>query len=798
MAVMFDYHSSRARKARLSQRLAKAIKPVCIGAGIASVIFGSMLLVADVPFGWALVGLCGLFFAVYTWYDQDLRDIAAIEGTSVDLYMESAVLARLPEHPSPQDLAIAAISSASGQFSALRFGVAASFLRDLSSSNPEDTEAVLRGADDLRQWLKQEKLTGAMLVATLCVTQPQLRSMLPHLQLNETDLAVGAGWYARIMALLEQYKQPKRTGGIARDWNFGYSNMLSRYGVNITNQVSHSGMIHAHLESHASALQYIYDTFGSNGRQNVALIGPVGVGKTAIVYAFAESLLAADSSLPSSLKFRQVVSLDASSIIGSVGSRGELENLINHILVEAFYAKNIIICLDEAQAFFEDAPGAIDISSILMPILEGGRLRMILTMDEQRYLQIAQRNPSLASALNRVNIAPASEHETIQVMQDKLIDIEFERHVSFMYQSLKEAYRLSERYFHELAQPGKSVRLLEQAAGFAENGLVTARSIAQAVEVSRGVKVGAVETNDEREKLLQLEDKIHERMINQSRAVKVVCDALRRARAGVRNEAKPIGTFLFLGPTGVGKTELAKSLAAVYFGGEGQLVRLDMNEFIRPEDISRLIADGADDPYSLTAQIMKQPFSVVLLDEIEKAHPQVMLTMLQMLDEGILRDVKGREVSFRDAIVIATSNAGAERIRVLIDEGHQLEEFEDQITNELIDSQQFRPEFLNRFDEIVVFRPLTQQELGEVVKLMIKGVNRTLEPQQITVELDEAAIGKLAAIGYDPRLGARPMRRVVQRFVQDFVTQKIFSREVLPGGTIRITEADVITGKEAS
>jgi ATP-dependent Clp protease ATP-binding subunit ClpC len=298
-----------------------------------------------------------------------------------------------------------------------------------------------------------------------------------------------------------------------------------------------------------------------------------------------------------------------------------------------------------------------------MPILEAGRLRIILSMDEQRFLQISQRNPAVSNSLNRINVIPASQAETLLVMQDHLLKLEFQRHVTYTYQSLKEAYRLSERYIFDLAMPGRAIKLLESAASYHENGLVTINSVQQAIEKTMNVKVSVASQTNDRERLLKMEELIHKRMINQTRAVGVVSDALRRARAGVRNQNRPIGTFLFLGPTGVGKTELAKALAEVYFEGEDQIIRMDLNEYVRSEDVSRLIADGADDPTSLTAQVMKQPFSVILLDEIEKAHPLVLTTFLQLLDEGVLRDIKNREVSFRDAIIIATSNAGADRIR---------------------------------------------------------------------------------------------------------------------------------------
>jgi len=303
--------------------------------------------------------------------------------------------------------------------------------------------------------------------------------------------------------------------------------------------------------------------------------------------------------------------------------------------------------------------------------------------------------------------------------------------------------------------------------------------------------VSVASDTEDREKLLNLEELIHKRMVNQTRAVSVVSDALRRARAGVRNQNRPIGTFLFLGPTGVGKTELSKALADVYFGGEDRMVRIDLNEYVRAEDVVRLIADGAVDPTSLTSQVMKQPFSVVLLDEIEKAAPEVLSTLLQLLDEGILRDIKNREISFRDTIVIATSNAGADRIREYIDRGYQVEQFEEEFTNELINSGQFRPEFLNRFDEIVVFRPFTKEELVQVLDLILVSVNKMLEPQKVSVIVEDDAKLLLVDKGYDPRLGARPMRRVVQKAVENTVAKQMLSGTVNPGDTITLTRDQV-------
>ncbi|HMH70013.1 MAG TPA: ATP-dependent Clp protease ATP-binding subunit, partial [Candidatus Saccharimonadales bacterium] len=685
------------------------------------------------------------------------------------------------------DIATAVGTVQNGLFFSVRFGISARFLQDIAEQGAEVTDSVWQHAMQVREEVEAEQITGGILVVALVRAFPNYETLLAHIHLDDDDLLRGIRWQRHIQQLIENHSRPKRTGGIARDWSFGYIPLLTRFGQNISEQIARGGLLSSDLEAHTQALDQMVSTFGTAGRQNAVLVGAAGVGKTTIVHAFAEKLLDASSKLPETLKFRQVFILDSSALISAAPGRGQLESLITQVLNEAYTAKNIILCLDDAQLFFEEGVGSVDLTNVLLPILEAGRLRIILTMDEQRFLQIGQRNPALINALNRISIGQANKDETIASMQDQLIMTEYQRKVTYTYQALEEAYRLGERYIHDLAMPGRAIKLMETAAGYGENGLVTMNSVQQAIEKTMDIKVGVASGEDEREKLLNLENLIHERMINQTRAVGVVSDALRRARAGVRNQNRPIGTFLFLGPTGVGKTELAKALADVYFGGENRMIRLDMNEYVRPEDVTRLIADGAVDSASLTAQVMKQPFSVILLDEIEKAHPNVLSTLLQLLDEGILRDIKNREVSFRDAIIIATSNAGADRIREYIERGYQLEQFEKQFIDELINSNQFRPEFLNRFDEIVTFRPLGKGELIQVIDLILVGINKTLALQKISVNVAHDAKVFLVDKGYDPRLGARPMRRVVQRAVENTVAKQMLSGNVAPGSVVEIT-----------
>lgn len=786
-----NHQSHRAAKARLGYALRGWKSRGLLVLAAVFVLGGVGLLVTRASIGWFVVGLAALPYMLHRWYEGELHHIPSGPNNQVDDLMSSDILGQLSNNPSPRDVAMAAMRVTSGQFMAARFGITSGLLSEIASPSPADTEQLWQHAEAIRQATGVPHYTGSVLAVATLRQFAQYEQLIAQIHLDDADLLAGVRWQQHLRDLIVQHHMPRRTGGIARDWSFGYIPNLTHFGQNISRQMQGGGPLSVESLSHIEALSQLIDTFGSGGRQNAVLVGQPGSGKTTLIHAFASQLLDAEAHLPSSLKFRQVFVLDSSALIAAAPGRGQLENLIMTVLGEAYSAKNIIVCLDNAQLFFEEGIGSVDLTNVLQPILEAGNLRVILSMDEQRYLQIGQRNPGLINALNRIVVAPAEQDETMTIMQEQLISEEFRRRVTYTYQALKEAYRLSERYVHDLAQPGRAIKLLESAASFAENGLVTMNSVQMAIEKTMDVKVSVANTAEDRQRLLNMEELIHERMINQVRAVSVVSDALRRARAGVRNENRPIGTFLFLGPTGVGKTELSKALADVYFGGEGKMIRLDLNEYVRPEDVTRLIADGADDPTSLTAQVMKQPFSVVLLDEIEKAAPEVLATLLQLLDEGILRDIKNREVSFRDAIVIATSNAGADRIREYIERGYDVSQFEAQFVDELINSNQFRPEFLNRFDEIVTFTPLSKQDLLQVVDLILQGVNRTLEPQKVQVNVEPEAQALLVEHGYDPRLGARPMRRVVQKAVENTVAREMLAGNLSAGGTITITAEQV-------
>lgn len=788
--IEVNLNSERAIKARVTKWLSIQIVALFRVLFWVFIVGGLSILIFGYSIGWFLICLAALPFMVYQWYDGDLKNLPPAQGNSIDSILSVDILSHLSNRMSPLQIGDIVARTQSCQFMAARCGLTPNLLANTASKDVKLTDDLWQKVIYIKEKTGSEIVHGGVVALAILQQNPHCETILAHMHVDENDVMECIRWYNRLQKIVDSGDSPKRTGGIARDWSFGYTPLLDRFGI----RLGAGRGLDFSMESgrHQEIINQLINNFGTGGRQNAALVGPTGVGKTAILHSFASRLLDAAADIPNNLKFRQVFLLDSSALISAAPGRGELEGLVMRVLGEAFTAKNIIICLDNAQLFFEEGVGSIDISNVLLPILEAGNLRVILTMDDQQFLQISHRNPILSNALNRIVVGEPEKKDTITAMQDQILTIEYKRKVIYMYQSLIEAYRLSERYIHDLAMPGRAVKLLESAANYAEGGgLVTMNSVQQAIEKTMDVKVSVASSVDDREMLLNLEDRIHKRMINQTHAVKAVSDALRRARAGVRNQNRPIGTFLFLGPTGVGKTELAKALAEVYFGGEDNIVRLDLNEYVGLEDVSRLIADASSDPNSLTAKILKQPFSVVLLDEIEKAHPNVLTTLLQLLDEGILRDINNREVSFRDAIVIATSNAGADRIREYIERGYKVEQFESQIVNELIKLQQFKPEFLNRFDEITVFSPLGKRELLQVVDIMLTGINKTLAQQKVQVKVDDDAKILLVENGYDPQLGARPMRRIIQKTVENTVAKEMLSGLVAPGGIIEIHKRQI-------
>jgi len=735
--------------------------------------------------GLSVIG-AGLLCAVpYLWLSRDAARLTAANigtTTALDQLLPIAIAPHYRPDLAALELWNLLATTPAAPFLLSRFGLHGDAIAAGLSSWQMNHDDLFNEAGRLGTELGIDHFTPALLICALFNQAQQLTPLLTAAKLTLSDLAEGALWLYRLD--MRSRRQKPLYGGIARDWASGYTPQLNRLGTNLSQMVEYAPAYGidertVQLDALASGLE--------SGTGSVVLVGEPGIGKTALLIGLADKLLQGEHG---SLAHHQIISLNASMILSNVQGDGDLERTVLGLFDEAVAAGNIVLALDEAQLFFGSGTGAVNLSQVLLPLLQAHHLKLVLALTPGDWQKLRATNTGMASLLTPLVLSEPSQTEVVRLEADHAILMEHDQITTW--NALLEAYRLSARYFEDEAYPGRALKLLEAAYHYPDGPLVSDRSVQQAVENQFGVKVGQA-SSTETDALLHLEDDIHKRMINQTRAVSVVASALRRARAGVASPKRPIGSFLFLGPTGVGKTELARSLAATYFKAENNIIRLDMSEYQQTADVDRILESAAENPAGLLPRLRQSPFSVVLFDEIEKAHPNILNLFLQLLDEGNLTDTAGHPTSFKDAIVIATSNAGAEEIRQRIEAGQKLEAFEQEFINNLIDSGAFRPELLNRFDEIVLFRPLNEAELGQVVKLMVGEVNTTLENQKITVELTDDAAAELVAAGYDPRLGARPMRRMVQRRVQDAVAGMILRGEAQPGSTITLDASHLAT-----
>lgn len=522
-----------------------------------------------------------------------------------------------------------------------------------------------------------------------------------------------------------------------------------------------------------------------SGRPGVALVGENGSGKSAIVEGLARRMVEED--VPEVLFDKRLVSIHVAALLGAGDPSRMLERLLG-VLREAAMSGNIILVLEGVDALAgAGGQGTMDLAETLASELEKRYCTVIATATPSAWTAYIERR-TLGSKLAKVEVPDPSDEDAIRVLMAKSGSIEYENRAFFSYGSIEKAVQFARRYLHDEHLPESALIIAKEAAVLAgkEEGewkLVTDDHIAEIVQQRTHIPLEAV-SRDETEKLLHLETKLHERVIGQDEAVVAVAQAMRRARADMREQKRPIANFLFLGPTGVGKTELAKSLAAEYFGSENAMIRLDMSEYQHPSSVARIIGSPGDERGGLlTEAVRKQPFSIVLLDELEKAHADILTLFLQVMDDGRLTDGVGKTADFTNTVLIATSNAGTGFIQEQIASHVSM----DQIKTALIERElkaTFRPEFLNRFDAIIVFKPLQETDVMRIAELMIGSIAKRLAEKGMGFRADSAAVQMLAKAGFDPLFGARPLRRVLQERVENALADLLLRKAVERRDTI--------------
>lgn len=515
-----------------------------------------------------------------------------------------------------------------------------------------------------------------------------------------------------------------------------------------------------------------------SGSRSVVLVGETGVGKEAVLEQLARQMVEED--VPEILFDRRLVSVNLAQVVAA-GDPGLAAERLLAMMHEVAVSGNIVLALYGIEALVGGGTGPMDLAETFASELDKGYFTVVATTTPGAWTQYLERR-SLGKKMIKVNVAPADAEQTIQVLMAKSGGIEYQNRVFLSYAAVEKATTLALRYLHDTASPHNALSVVREAAVLArksrgEGIFVSAEDVAKVVHDKTNIPVEMV-TAEESQKLMDLEGRMHGRIIGQDEAVVAVARAIRRARAELREGKRPIANFLFLGPTGVGKTELAKTLGQEYFGDENAMVRLDMSEYQDKTSIARMIGMPGDERGGLLTEAVRlKPFTIVLLDEIEKAHPDILTLFLQVMDDGRLTDGVGRTVDFTNTIVIMTTNAGTPFIQSAVAEGQSMERIKTALLERELKGI-FRPEFLNRFDGTVVFKPLTRDEVVQIAWLMVNRLGKNLEGKSMKFRADDLAVEALADAGYDPLFGARPLRRVIQERVETPLADLILKHEV--------------------
>ncbi len=705
-------------------------------------------------------------------------------------------LAHLTEF-STGDVMMAAARSARGSFVLREVGIDASTLQFNCFEAVGRSVECMAFLSALRAKLGgfgEKRIGGSMVIAELLKYVPECRDLLNKANLLEQDVDRIFAWEQlrerRLRA--EPWWKPasiKRTaGGLGRSWVLGYTDALDR----ITEDVGASALRAEErgVLIHKPELAQLTASLERQKNRNALILGKIGVGKRTLVENFIAAMR--DNELHGQKTVTRVLRLRTEMLLSG---GAEPDRLLLMAFEKAKTQGNFLLVIPDLGLLVRG--GSPRLVGVLAKFLEAPSISCIAIASIDDYHMHLKTNPALDSHFERVNVEDATEEETTSVLMAHAVALEHRRHATVTYKALATAATLSRQYLSSRGFPGAAIEIIEESLALAsrtKSRFVLEAHVREVVSIKAKVDVRAASSTD-RQRLLSLEETLCKRVIGQEEAVRAVANALKRAKVDLGDRKRPIGTFLFLGPTGVGKTQTTKAVAEEYFGSSEHLVRLDMNEYNHPDAVFAIIGSANGQGESqLLKRIQDQPFSVVLLDEIEKAHPNVLNLFLQILDEGVIADAAGRKSDFRNAIIIATSNAGALFIRDYFKAHPEADtkSFREALLEHILQQRIFSPEFVNRFDEVIAFRPLVHQYAAQVATLMLDDiVKEVMEHRGIAVQIEPEVVDALLERGYSVEFGARDLRRTITAMIENQIADRILRQEVKRGEVMHIRVADL-------
>jgi len=642
----------------------------------------------------------------------------------------------------------------------------------------------------------RNNITAGDLLGAFAEKDPVFDEFLIESDFKKADIKNLVNWFYKQKIRQEKltcwwdYTNLLTRGSIGKDFSSGYTITLDRFSFDWKDKIGKN--IFREIVGHEEEIKQVERILEKEKNKNVLLVGEPGIGKGSIVEAISQRAFLGISA--PSVNHKRIVQFDISALKSVAQSPEQAESLLEKCFAEAVKAKNVILAINDFHNYIAEIsqPGMLNISGIMARYLPLTNFQVIAVTTFDGFHTYIERNSSFSNLFEKVEVAEISEQDTLVLMEQFVPFFEAKNRKYISFRALKEILKMSSRYMAQTAFPEKALRLLDEAIVYlkmyTKDNVLKAEHIRKIVSEKVKIPLEDLEQK-EKQKLLNLEDLIHTRLINQTEAVSEVASALRRARAEVNLKAGPIGSFLFLGPTGVGKTEAAKALSEIYFGSEQNMIRFDMSEFQAIEDIKRLIGTSKENGL-LTTKIKEKPFCLLLLDELEKAHPNILTLFLQVLDEGWLTDGLGRKVDFKNTIIIATSNVASEVIMEDVKQGESLENTKARVFNYVFEKRLLKPEFVNRFDAVVLFKPLRKPELLQIAGLMLNKLSKSLLDKGIKFKSTQELKEKIVELSYNPAFGAREMKRIMQDKVENSLAKALLLGDLKRGTRVVINPVD--------